>query len=74
MRDSGAIEQDADVVMLLYREDYYKEAEEKNKQLYNQQYSKADLRIAKNRNGRTGLCSLIFEREYTKFTGYAEEN
>ena len=74
LRDSGAIEQDADVVMLLYREDYYKEAEEKNKQLYNQQYSKADLRIAKNRNGRTGLCSLIFEREYTKFTGYAEEN
>ena len=72
LRDSGAIEQDADTVILLYREDYYKEAEER--QINTTQWSRADLRIAKNRNGRTGACSLIFEREYTKFTGYKEEN
>jgi len=72
LRDSGAIEQDADVVILLFREDYYKEAEEKSPQ-YSIKDSKADLRIAKNRNGRTGMCSLTFTREFTKFMNYAEE-
>lgn len=68
LRDSGAIEQDADTVILLYREDYYDE----NK-LYNNPDSKAELRIAKNRNGRTGLCALTFQREYTRFVNYARE-
>ena len=47
LRDSGAIEQDADVVLLMFREDYYSENE--NNDLTN---SKADIRVAKNRNGR----------------------
>ena len=68
LRDSGAIEQDADTVILLYREDYYDE----NK-LYNNLDSKAELRVAKNRNGRTGICSLTFQREYTRFVNYARE-
>lgn len=68
LRDSGAIEQDADTVILLYREDYYDE----NK-LYNNPDSKAELRIAKNRNGRTGICALTFQREYTRFVNYARE-
>lgn len=67
LRDSGAIEQDADTVILLYREDYYDE-----KKRYNSYDSKAELRIAKNRNGRTGVCSLIFQREYTRFVNSAE--
>lgn len=68
LRDSGAIEQDADTVILLYREDYYDE----NK-LYNSTDSKAELRVAKNRNGRTGTCNLTFQREYTRFVNYARE-
>ncbi len=70
LRDSGAIEQDADIVMLLYREDYYTEQNPKP-----DQESKAELRVAKNRNGSTGICYLTFLREYTRFVGYeAEQN
>ena len=70
LRDSGAIEQDADTVILLYREDYYDDDGEK---LYSKQNSKAELRVAKNRNGRTGNCNLTFQREYTRFVGYVDE-
>ncbi len=66
LRDSGAIEQDADVVLLLFREDYYSE-NENNKEMN----SKADIRVAKNRNGSTGVFHLTFEREITKFFNYA---
>ena len=67
LRDSGAIEQDADVVMLMFREDYYTENE--NNDL---QDSKADIRIAKNRNGSTGTFHLTFKREITRFFNYGE--
>ena len=66
LRDSGAIEQDADTVIMLYREDYYSETE--NNDLMD---SKADLRIAKNRNGSTGTCHLTFQRKFTRFMNYA---
>ena len=65
LRDSGAIEQDADTVLLLYREDYYSENENNSKL-----DSEASLRVAKNRNGRTGTCNLIFKREYTRVMSY----
>ena len=65
LRDSGAIEQDADTVIMLFREDYYSDNE--NNDLKN---SVADLRIAKNRNGTTGLVKLTFQREYTRFMNY----
>ena len=67
LRDSGAIEQDADVVLLMFREDYYSENE--NNDL---QDSKADIRVAKNRNGSTGVFHLIFRREITRFLNAAE--
>ncbi|MBQ7214440.1 MAG: replicative DNA helicase [Synergistaceae bacterium] len=67
LRDSGAIEQDADVVMMLYREDYYSDNE--NNSLKD---SQADIRIAKNRNGSTGVCHLTFKREITRFYNYGE--
>ncbi len=61
LRDSGAIEQDADLVALLYRESYYaKDEEDRNN-------SSAQLDIAKNRNGPTGTVHLVFLREYTRF-------
>jgi len=65
LRDSGAIEQDADVVILLYREDYYA-AESPNLD------SKAEIRIAKNRNGATGTCFATFKRDFSRFAAYCE--
>lgn len=67
LRDSGAIEQDADVVMLMFREDYYAGNENTT-----DQDSKADIRIAKNRNGSTGTFHLTFKREITRFFNYGE--
>ena len=65
LRDSGAIEQDADTVIMLYREDYYGDNE--NNDMLD---SKADIRVAKNRNGETGMCHLLFRRNYTRFVNY----
>ena len=65
LRDSGAIEQDADVVILLFREDYYSDTEQND-----EQNSKADIRIAKNRNGSTGTFHLTFVREITRFMNF----
>ena len=67
LRDSGAIEQDADLVMMLFREDYYTENE--NNELKD---SQADVRIAKNRNGSTGTIHLTFKREITRFFNFGE--
>lgn len=59
LRESGAIEQDADIVMFLYRDDYYNpETEKKNV---------AEVIIAKHRNGSTGTVELAWLGQYTKF-------
>ena len=62
LRESGSIEQDADVVMLLHREDYYKRGEKDY-----EPNNKADLIIAKQRNGPTGSINLIFRERITRF-------
>ena len=59
LRESGSIEQDADLVMFIYREEVYKPSEE-NAGL-------AELIISKQRNGPTGIVKLAFLREYTRF-------
>jgi len=59
LRDSGAIEQDADVVMFLYRDDYYKESVEK--------HNRAEIIFAKNRHGSIGKVEVGFEKKYTRF-------
>jgi len=70
LRESGSIEQDADVVMLLHREDYYHRGE-KDYEPNNQ----ADLIIAKQRNGPTGSINLVFRERITRFenASYAGE-
>ncbi|WP_297281698.1 replicative DNA helicase [uncultured Anaerococcus sp.] len=67
LRESGAIEQDADVVMLLYREDYYDEEDNPNI---------AKVIVAKHRNGSTGSLDLFFNKPCTTFRdlSYREEN
>ena len=62
LRESGSIEQDADIVMFLYRDDYYNpETEKKNV---------AEIIIAKNRQGSTGTVELAWLPQYTKFADY----
>jgi replicative DNA helicase len=59
LRESGSIEQDADLVMFIFREEVYKPSEENS--------GLAELIIAKQRNGPTGVVKLAFLREYTRF-------
>jgi replicative DNA helicase len=59
LRESGSIEQDADIVMFLYRDEVYNEATEFPNQ--------ADVIVAKHRNGPTGTISLYFDKALTKF-------
>ena len=59
LRESGSLEQDADIVMFLYREDYY------NPEIENKNIT--DVIIAKNRNGPTGTIPVYFHKEYVRF-------
>ena len=65
LRESGAIEQDADIVAFLYREEYYI-PETENKGI-------TELIIGKHRNGATGIVKLNFLSEFTKFTNYTDQ-
>jgi replicative DNA helicase len=63
LRESGSIEQDADLVLLLYREEFYKKEEVENKGI-------AELIIAKQRNGPTGTIKLTFLEKCMRFENY----
>jgi replicative DNA helicase len=65
LRESGALEQDADVVILIYRDDAY------NREPNNPEAGTAELILAKQRNGPTGIVRLAFLREQTRFANLA---
>jgi replicative DNA helicase len=63
LRESGAIEQDADIILMMYREEYYKpDTPDKGT---------AEVIIGKHRNGPTGTVKLTFMGEYTRFQNHA---
>ncbi|MBQ3310854.1 replicative DNA helicase [bacterium] len=69
LRDSGAIEQDADIVMFIHREDYYNKDKEEDGEVNKSADSKgkSDIIIAKQRNGPVGDIQLLFQANITKF-------
>jgi len=87
IRESGAIEQDADIIMFVYRDDIYKERDEKRKEkesadrgdnppyksaFVNKPVEEAEIIIGKQRNGATGTIKLDFHKELTKFVDKEE--
>ena len=80
LRESGAIEQDADIILFVYRDDVYREAKEKEKEMKakaegkeyksnfrRKQEEETELIIGKQRNGPTGTVDLIFQKRFTRF-------
>ncbi|QKD04616.1 replicative DNA helicase [Mesorhizobium loti] len=83
LRESGSIEQDADVVMFVYREEYYLKNREpklgteeyvKWENEMNEMRGKAEVIVAKQRHGPTGSVTLAFHGEFTRFSDLAEEH
>jgi replicative DNA helicase len=80
LRESGSIEQDADQILFVYRDDVYRAREEKEKEMkakaegkeYRSNFEEkaeeaAEVIIGKNRNGPTGIVNLVFHKQYTRF-------
>ena len=67
LRESGAIEQDADIVMFIYRDEYYNKEDTENR-------GKAEVIIAKHRNGPVGTIDLLFQGNITKFKNVTRTN
>ena len=83
LRESGSIEQDADVVMFIYRDEYYlqrqqpPEGTDKHQEWQEQMakvHNMAEVIVAKQRNGPTGTVKLFFRPEFTKFENYQADD
>ena len=70
IRESGSIEQDADIVAFLYRDDYYrKEGEEPENAIED---NTIEVILEKNRAGARGTVKLLFQKEYNKFSSISK--
>ncbi|WP_336294183.1 replicative DNA helicase [Bartonella sp. CB169] len=83
LRESGSIEQDADIVLFVYREDYYLKNEEPKigtlgytewQNSMDEAFGKADIIVAKQRHGPTGTVHLAFQSDFTRFSDLADSN
>jgi len=83
LRESGSIEQDADVVIFVYRDEYYLKNKEPDRgtpehvqweDKFREVQGKAEVIIGKQRHGQTGTVSLAFQGEFTRFSDLAEEH
>ena len=74
LRESGSIEQDADIVMFIYRDDYYNKAEsDEEENAKAKAKGVSEVIIAKHRNGPVGTVELLFQGNITKFKNKIEE-
>ena len=71
LRESGSIEQDADIVVMLYREDYYKNDKENPEEI---EVNSAELLVQKNRHGPTGSIKMAWNPKYTLYTCVDQNN
>ena len=67
LRDSGAIEQDADIVLFLYRDEYYKESDAAAAKAAAEAANTAEIIVAKNRHGAVGSVAMGWNAQFTKF-------
>jgi len=74
LRDSGAIEQDADVVIFIHRPEMYKDLREKAEAVGQNIEGLADIHLAKHRNGPTGNLKLQFHKAFTRFDSHADRD
>jgi len=70
LRDSGSLEQDASIVMLIFRQDYYRRDIQPDTAEVD---GSTDIIVAKNRRGPTGIAKLVFVEKYAKFADLAYE-
>jgi replicative DNA helicase len=72
LRDSGAIEQDADIVLFIHRPEMYRDLREKAEQAGESLDGRAAVIMAKHRNGPTGELDLYFHKQFTRFDNITE--
>ncbi len=74
LRESGSIEQDADIVLMLYRDDYYSDTNTEEEDDEDREVDKVEIIVAKNRHGPTGTIELGWNSEFTLFTALDNEH